>query len=79
MPAALEAQFKDLYGKLLEGWTGLFEHLNQIACIVATREWRIDALKDRANELDSTTGTPRFRASLMVHALRLPPQPHDDP
>jgi hypothetical protein len=33
MPAALEAQFKDLYGKLLRGWTGSFEHLNQIAAM----------------------------------------------
>jgi hypothetical protein len=63
--AALEAQFKDLYGKLLRGWTGSFEHLNQIACIVATREWRIDALKDRANELEKELSDLKARSKVL--------------
>jgi hypothetical protein len=68
-PAALEAQFKDLYGKLLRGWTGSFEHLNQIACIVATREWRIDALKDRANELEKELSDLKARSKVLAKKL----------
>jgi hypothetical protein len=50
-------------------WTGSFGHLNQIACIVATREWRIDALKDRANELEKELSDLKARSKVLAKKL----------